>query len=180
MANLDSQIRGARADSSIPIRVHFAQPPTGPEGDQEGVCPDWVKLTANEIQWLCGLPVTSPTVPLVFVNDPTVHGEFNFPSRTEMLQPNSGFHALRVGCQANAAFLTIENRFCKLIALLSAMQPCNNTVSLSDWLERELNQLNHEKAHQWTQQGHPADGRIVVNTSEQYIGDYFFYILQLL
>ena len=69
-------------------------------------------IGSKEVLWLCDLPITSPEMHLEFSNDPTMHGDYRWPFDSDILQPNLGLHALKVGCKANAAFLETENRLC--------------------------------------------------------------------
>ena len=141
-------------------------PPDVSRSDHEAQA-NWVKLIETEVQWLSEAPVTSYGVPLVFVNDPLVHGDYTWPSTTEILQPNWGLHALRVGHRANNALLTTENRLCELIALTGTMKHSEELVDLAEKLHIELSRLNREKELQWAQQRVALVGdKVIVNTSE--------------
>ena len=78
----------------------------------------WIQVAEKDVLWLCDLPIMSPDMRLEFSNDSTTHGDYRWPSDSDILQPNSGLHALKVGCKANAAFLETENRLCQLITTL--------------------------------------------------------------
>jgi hypothetical protein len=121
-----------------------------------------IRLVEQEVLWYNDLPVTTPTVPLLFVNDPMSCGEYQWGER---LIPNSGLHALRTSCYANSAFLTTEHRFCELITVLQSIQQDDETIALGMRLCDGLAHLNHEKELQWVQQrGRDDSGKILVNT----------------
>ena len=126
--------------------------------------PNLIRLLEHEVLWDCNIPVTSPTVPLTFMNDPMSHSEYQW---QDSLIPNSGLHALRPGSYANSAFLTTENHFCELITLLQSMEQNDDVIALSTRLHDELARLNHEKELQWIQQRGGCvsrSGEIIVNT----------------
>ena len=64
--------------------------------------------------------MTSPTIPLVFINDPLLQGEYIPPAPHELAQPNSGLYALVERKQANKAFLATEYRFFSRLFLRQA------------------------------------------------------------
>ena len=125
---------------------------------------DQLKVLEREVAWYSNLPATSPTTPLMFVNDPTLVGDFQWPSETEILIPNNGLHALRAGHHSNLAFLATENRFCELITILRTMEQSDETATLIGQLFGELVRLTHEKELQWVQQGPTETGKRLVNT----------------
>jgi hypothetical protein len=128
---------------------------------------NWIVLIEKEIQWLSEAPITSHTVPLVFVNEPPVYGEYTWPSASEILQPNWGVHTLRVGHHANNAFLATENRLCELVTLIGTMEHSEDLLALTRKLHTELIRLNHEKELQWFQQRETLVGdKVTVNTGE--------------
>jgi hypothetical protein len=121
-----------------------------------------IRLVEQEVLWYNDLPVMTPTVPLLFINNPMLYGEYQW---GESLIPNSGLHALRTGCYANSAFLTTEHRLCELITVLQSIQQDDETITLGMQLRDRLAHLNHEKELQWVQQrGHDDSGKILVNT----------------
>jgi hypothetical protein len=126
----------------------------------------WIRLWEKELLWHRELPLTSPTVPLIFVNSPIIHGEYKPSSLTpNTLNPNSGLHALDVRRCANAAFLSTENRLCELVQTLKYMPQSDEAVHLCDQLYKELNRLDAEKELQWLQQrAHLTPGKVIVNT----------------
>lgn len=80
---------------------------------------DWVAAIEKELEWHIKLPVTSPTISLVFVNDPTTNGEFQWPAGDQLLQPNTGLCSLGTTCHINRPFITTENRLCELAIFLT-------------------------------------------------------------
>lgn len=128
----------------------------------------WINLIEREVQWYSELPVTSPTVPLVFLHDPALNGEYSWPSDEELFRANYGLHALKVKPRANAAFLETESRFCELITTLRAGPQTDLAVSaLIDRLYDELGRLCYEKELQWAQQrSHLTPGPPLVNTGK--------------
>lgn len=127
--------------------------------------PYWLTFIENEVRLLKELPITSPTSPLVFINSPATHGEYNFPPEAEYPQPNAGLHALRFGPRANAAFLAAENRICELIAHVRTTQQSDDMAALLAELGDQRNRLNFEKEFQWAQQrGGLVNDKVMVNT----------------
>jgi hypothetical protein len=125
----------------------------------------WIMLWEKELLWYRELPLTSPTVPLIFVNSPIIHGEYKQPLTPNTLSPNSGLHALDVRRCANAAFLSTENRLCELVQTLKHLPQSEETVHLCDQVYKELNRLDAEKELQWAQQrAHLTPGKVIVNT----------------
>jgi len=105
--------------------------------------------------------VTSPTIPLVFVNDPLLQGEYILPAPHELVWPNLGLYALVEGKQANKAFLATEYRFCKILSLLF------KTFSQESQDLQELSRMSRKKEIHWVQQQVDLDqGRIIMNTGK--------------
>ena len=125
---------------------------------------DHLKLLEREITWYSNLPATSPATPLMFVNNPTLASDFQWPSETEILIPNNGLHALRAGHHSNLTYLTTENRFCELITTLRTMEQSDKTAAIIRQLYGELVRLTNEKELQWMQQGPTETGKRLVNT----------------
>lgn len=128
---------------------------------------EWIELIEKEIEWYSGLPLTNQTVPLVFLNDPVSSGEYVQPSSHEMLHPNRGLYALKVGPHPNATYLAMENRFCELITFLRADAPHDIGDALINQLDEELIRMNQEKMLQWMkqrQEAHIESGATLVNT----------------
>lgn len=126
-----------------------------------------VELILAEVAWHADLPVTTPTVPLVFQNNPTASGEYTRPSKDELLHPNHGLHALTARSRSNAAFIGMENRLCELASLLvPKLQEDGVSVAL-ECIYEELARLDAQKQFHWEQQrpihtSHP----VVVNTGK--------------
>ena len=155
-----------------PSRTRFSRPPptsapsSGPGGTYElEASIQWLKIAEKEIDFILQFPLVSPTVPLIFANDPCSQMDYSWPTDQEICCPNFGPHALAPNPRANGAFLEAEGRFCELLSLLLTMKPSVDTESLSDRLYEELRWLHRDKNIQWAQQRAPSDrGRIVVNT----------------
>jgi len=95
----------ATSVQSIPITWHsFAQTSIIPSIADYKVSQNWIDLLEQEVDNHCHHPVTSPTIPLVFVNDPLLQGEYIPPSLHELARLNSGLYALVEGKQANKLF----------------------------------------------------------------------------
>lgn len=133
-----------------------------------------IQIAKKEISWYSELPTTSPTLPLIFLNDPKLHSRFQWPSEVEILQPNSGFHALRVGCQANAPYLAIESRFCELIASIQMVEESDDAHDLIHRLHEELIHLNYKKELQWAQQQDLETNKTVIYTGRKFVSSYLF------
>ena len=117
------------------------------------------------VLWL-QLPVTSSRIPLVFQNDPCTHGEFDW-SPEEITCLNYGLYALKAKECSNAAFLTLEYRFCKLAVHLSMLASSEYRDMLWAHLQQELVRLYREKEIHWVQERTPlTPGRVVVNTGQ--------------
>ena len=155
-----------------PSRTCLSRPPptsssfSGPGGTYEPAADvQWLKIVEKEIDFILQFPLVSPTVPLIFANDPCSQTEYSWPTDQEIVLPNFGPHALAPNLRANGAFLEAEGRFCELLSLLLTMKPSADTESLSDQLYEELRRLHRDKNIQWAQQRVSSDqGRIVVNT----------------
>lgn len=126
---------------------------------------NWITLMRQEVLYLSGIPVTSPNVPLVFSNNPTSNGDYLWPSMTDIVQSNSGRHALRVKSRANSAFLAVENRFCELATIIPTLEQSDEADALVSHLFEELFRLAHEKELQWVHhRAHLTPDKVVVNT----------------
>lgn len=132
-----------------------------------------LKSFEDEFLYLSSCPATSLTKPLIFLNDPVLHGEFIPPQFKEMLTGNSGKHALCPYRQANAAFIYIEYRCCNILAHLGnieGMGPERDVLGLA--ISDHLVYLNHQKGVHWAQHrnGVSTQGTAsvpVVNTGEK-------------
>ena len=95
----------ATSTQSIPITWHsFAQTFIIPSVADYEASQNWIDLLEREVDNHCRHPVTSPTIPLVFVNDPLLQGEYIPPALHKLAQLNSGLYALVEGKQANKLF----------------------------------------------------------------------------
>lgn len=127
----------------------------------------WIALIDEEISWHLESSVTTPSLPLVFVNDPASHGEFTWPSSAELLRPNYGTFSLIPRRHANGPFLTRENRFCELVTFAHTMEQSDELSALLDRLYDGLTHLQYEKELQWTgQRAHLEPGKIIENTGK--------------
>lgn len=160
----DRRNERATGSGSIPTLAQ-ASPTPDPITIIQGDGGAWMRLWEKELLWYRELPLTSPTVPLIFVNSPIIHGEYKQSLAPNTLSPNSGLHALDVSRRANAAFLSTENRLCELVRTLKHMPQSDEMVHLCDQLYKELNRLDAEKELQWLQQrAHLTPGKVIVNT----------------
>ena len=159
------------------FRSRLSRPPptsssfSGPGGTYEPAADvQWLKIVEKEIDFILQFPLVSPTVPLIFTNDPCSQMNYSWPTDQEIFRPNFGPHALAPNPRANGAFLEAEGCFCELLSLLLTMKPSVDTESLSDRLYEELRRLHRDKNIQWAQQRAPSDwGRIVVNTGAFFV-----------
>jgi len=111
----------ATSTQSIPIAWHsFSQTSIIPSIANYKASQNWIDLLEWEVDNHCHHPVTSPTIPLVFINDPLLQGEYIPPAPHELAQPNSGLYALVERKQANKAFLATEYRFFSRLFLRQA------------------------------------------------------------
>jgi hypothetical protein len=113
-----------------------------------------IRLIEEEVKWLAELPVTSPTIPLVFKHNPRSNGKYQFPSDADIVRPNHGLHALKTSPRVNAAFLRTEHRYCELLTIIQA-EPNLGSDDAEDatyLIRGELERMCHEKAIQWAQQ----------------------------
>ena len=163
----DRRNEQATGSGSIPTLTQAGPTPT-PDSITviQGDGGAWIRLWEKELLWHRELPLTSPTVPLIFINSPIIHGEYKPSSlMPNTLNPNSGLHTLDVRRRANAAFLSTENRLCELMQTLKYMPQSDEAVHLCDQLYKELNWLDAEKELQWLQQrAHLTPGKVIVNT----------------
>lgn len=172
----DDKLRMIYEHSTTPGMRHLAgelkgnpEPHPTESHDQHGgrAYTEWIGLIEKEIEWYSGLPLTNQTVPLVFMNDPVSNGEYVQPSSHEILRPNRGLYALKVGPHPNATYLAMENRFCELITFIRADAPPDIGDALINQLDEELIRMNQEKMLQWMQQrqqAHIESGATLVNT----------------
>jgi hypothetical protein len=108
-----------------------------------------IRLVEQEVLWYNDLPVTTPTVPLLFINNPMLYGEYQW---GESLIPNSSLHALCMSCYANLALLMTEHQLCELVMVLQSskmMKPllsvCGSTMGWPVWtMKRSSNGFNSE------------------------------------
>ncbi|KAJ3513964.1 hypothetical protein NLJ89_g2648 [Agrocybe chaxingu] len=124
----------------------------------------WLEIIKAELTILEGLPATSPTHPLVFVNDPATHGPFSR-SNNEDDQPNQGLHAL-TGHRQNQAFLSLEYRLRELSKTLNQHLASESEAEMVlERIQALLARLDREKEVQWAQQrGNPPVGHAYVNS----------------
>lgn len=127
----------------------------------------WIALINEEVSWHLESSVTTPSLPLAFVNDPASHGEFTWPSSAELLRPNYGNFSLIPGRHANEPFLARENRFCELVTFAHTMEQSDELSALLDRLYDGLTRLQYEKELQWTgQRAHLEPGKVLENTGK--------------
>jgi len=96
-----------------------------------------VNLLKCEVEWYCQLPFTTPTTPLLFINNPALHGEYVLPAISELIRANHGLYALCSGIRANATFLIAEHHFCEIISLLMSKESSTGDL-LREHLYHEL------------------------------------------
>jgi len=164
---LGHPVESATSAQSIPIVWHsFAQTSIIPSIADYKASQNWINLLEQEVDNHCHHPVTSPTIPLVFINNPLLQGEYILPAPHKLAQPNSGLYALVEGKQANKAFLATEYRFCEILSLLFKTFS-QESQDLQERLYQELGHMSHEKEIHWVQQRVDLDqGRIIVNTGK--------------
>lgn len=174
----DDELRAIKEQSTAPgTRSHIGRTPvtksephcTNLQSQERKSYTEWIGLIEKEVEWYSSLPLTSQTVPLVFMNDPALNGEYVQPSSHEFLRPNHGLYALKVGPHANTTLLAMENRFCELVTFIRADAPPDAGDALLSRLDEELIRMNHEKMLQWTQQRQRVNGvsgAVLVNTGE--------------
>jgi hypothetical protein len=115
----------------------------------------------------CEVPVTSPTVPLIFNHHPAHNGEYIRPSEDQLLLPNFGLYSLsEKRCHTNAPFIATENRLCELASLLSKEGTSDEASTLYNAILEELACLNQQKEHHWEQQCGGSSHKVVVNTGK--------------
>jgi len=81
-----------------------------------------VNLLEHKVEWYCQLPFTTPTTPLLFINNLALHGEYVLPAVSELVRANHGLYTLHSGIRANATFLMAEHHFCEIILLLMSKE----------------------------------------------------------
>lgn len=127
---------------------------------------NWLKRIHDEFAAYCEVPVTSPTVPLVFNHHPAHNGEYIRPSKDQLLLPNFGLYSLlEKRCHTNAPFIATENRLCEL-ASLSKEGTSDEASTLYNAILEELARLNWQKEHHWEQQRGGSSHKVVVNTGK--------------
>jgi len=157
----------ATSTQSILIAWHsFAQTSIIPSIADYKASQNWIDLLEQEVDNHCRHPVTSPTILLVFVNDPLLQGEYIPPALHKLARLNSGLYALVEGKQANKAFLATEYCFCEILSLLFKTFS-QESQDLQERLYQELSCTSRKKEIHWAQQQIDLDqGRIIVNTSK--------------
>ncbi|KAJ3507006.1 hypothetical protein NLJ89_g6548 [Agrocybe chaxingu] len=128
---------------------------------------EWVKLINDEVNVLMELPLTSPSQPLVFSNNPSETGPFGWPNDQEILLPNYGRHAL-TGHRSNHAILSTEQRLAELYTFLQ-LQGFGDAVEgvdlLTDRLLEGLKVITRAKEVEWAgQRGRTANDAVYVNS----------------
>ena len=157
----------ATSVQSIPIVWHsFAQTSIIPSIADYKALQNWINLLEWEVNNHCHHPVTSPTILLVFINNPLLQGEYILPAPHKLAWPNLGLYALVKEKQANKAFLATEYRFCKILLLLFKTFS-QESQDLQEQLYQELSCMSRKKEIHWAQQQVNLDqGWIIVNTSK--------------
>jgi len=108
----------------------------------------------DKVQWLSKIPFTPPRTLLRFVNDPAVHGDFNWPSDEVISIPNNGLYALSGDLRCNSTFLLTENHICELLSRIRRGRDLESQVAVEDVVDliyKELSHLNRCKKVDWTQ-----------------------------
>ena len=127
---------------------------------------NWTDLLEREVNNHCHHSLTNPTILLVFINNPLLHGKYIPPIPHELAWLNLGVYALEGGKQANKVFLATEYRFCEILSLLSKISS-QASQDLQEQLYQELNCMSCEKEIHWAQQWVNFDqGQIIVNTGK--------------
>lgn len=112
-----------------------------------------LKFMRSQLAWHLEVPVTSPSVPLVFNNIPASNGKYIRPSRDALIQPNSGLYSLKEKrCRKNAAFIAAEYHLSELASLLLTEGTSDEAFVLYQELLDELSRLNQQKEFHWEQQ----------------------------
>ena len=127
-----------------------------------------LRLIAYELTWYGELPLTSPSIPLVFINRPV--GDYHWPAiPTDNMRYNLGLYALVESHRANAAFLSAERRLCEIYANLTetldrhgGTHDSNQVWDVFDLLHEEVSRMCKEKEYHWAQQRFRAE--ILVNS----------------
>lgn len=167
---LEAEEKASAPSSRWRLPLHFKRkPPSPPSTSAQTTRLDETHAQINrieaEIVWHTELPVTNPTQPLAFVNDPVTIIEYSRPSINEFLQPNCGVHALVEGSVVNAPFLTTEYRLCELASVVQTMPESDKTLSVLQRIYKELTRLNYQKEMNWMQQrAHLTPHKVIVNT----------------
>jgi len=138
----------ATSMQSIPIMWHsFAQTSIIPSVADYEASQNWIDLLEWEVDNHYRHPVTSPTILLVFINNPLLQGKYIPPALHELAWPN-------LDC------------FCEILSLLFNTFSQENQ-DLQEWLYQELSHMSHEKEIDWAQQQVNLDQeRIIVNTGK--------------
>lgn len=147
---MEAYLRGRPFPSQMMVRR-----PASPSTEE-----DWIILAHAKIDALKDLAIIDPDHPLIFRNNPDDHGAFRWPSDREILIPNHGVHSL-TGHQVNPEFLSMENQFCALIAIISGQNAQDDQANaLVDCIHNELGILTRQKEVQWAQQrGNSGTGK---------------------
>lgn len=142
----------------------------------------------DEFIYLSSCPITSLTKPLLFLNDPCLHGEFIPPQINEIIRGNTGKYALRPDRQVNEAFILVENRCYNILALLDNIESDEESKNaLAQAICDHLVHLNHQKGMHWAQHRGIPQGSItsgapslaVVNTGPHKFLSCTYYFLPL-
>lgn len=139
-----------RAERSRKLDYQPPIPPPNPPSLEGNTSP--IKCFEDEFMYLSSCPTTSLTKPLLFLNDPCLHGAFVPPQFGEIIRGNTGKYALRPDRQVNEAFIFVENRLCNILALLDNIDSGEDSKNaLAQAVCDHLVHLNHQKGMQWAQ-----------------------------
>lgn len=132
----------------------------------QGAGTNQLKLICVKFAWHLEVPVTSPSMPLVFNHNPASNREYVRPHRDALIQPNSGLYSLKEKrCRKNTAFIATEYCLCELASLLLTEGTLEEASTLYDEILEELARLNQQKEFHWEQQrADPKSPNVVVNT----------------
>jgi len=136
---LGHPMESATSAQSKPITWHsFAQTSIIPSIADYEASQNWIDLLEWKVDNHCHHSVTSPTIPLVFVNDPLLQGEYIPWAPHELAWLNSGLYALVEGKQANKAFLATEYCFFSRLFLRKARTFKSDYIkSWAAWVTRK-------------------------------------------
>lgn len=130
-----------------------------------------LELILRESEWMSSWSVTSPTAPLIFINDPRLNGVYEQPSPDNLLSANTGKYALDSNSQRNETFLQVENSYCSMVHRLLDLRPSIGRTVALNLIEQKLAEIHGKKGLKWEQirSEHAHLDNNIVDTGQKFL-----------